>query len=40
MELEHSNIKTNGINLHGVQAGLQSGVPVILLHGFPEFQYC
>jgi len=37
MELEYSNIETNGINLHVVQVGPQSGVPVILLHGFPEF---
>jgi epoxide hydrolase 4 len=39
MELEHSTIKTNGIKLHVVQAGPQSGVPVVLLHGFPEFYY-
>lgn len=39
MELEHSTIETNGIKLHVVQAGPQSGVPVILLHGFPEFWY-
>ncbi|HSG42805.1 MAG TPA: alpha/beta hydrolase [Anaerolineales bacterium] len=39
MELEHSTIETNGINLHIVQAGPQSGVPVMLLHGFPEFWY-
>src|SRR5512134_2857495 len=39
MELEHSTIKTNGIQLHIVQAGPQSGVPVMLLHGFPEFWY-
>ena len=39
MELEHSYIETNGIKLHVVQAGPQSGVPVILLHGFPEFWY-
>jgi len=37
MELEHSYIETNGIKLHVVQAGPQSGVPVMLLHGFPEF---
>ena len=37
MELEHNTIETNGINLHVVQAGPQSGVPVVLLHGFPEF---
>jgi len=39
MELEHSYIETNGIKLHVVQAGPQSGVPVVLLHGFPEFWY-
>lgn len=39
MELEHSTIETNGIRLHVVQAGPQSGVPVVLLHGFPEFWY-
>jgi len=39
MELEHSYIKTNGVQLHIVQAGPQSGVPVLLLHGFPEFWY-
>jgi len=39
MELEHSTIKTNGTRLHVVQAGPQSGIPVILLHGFPEFWY-
>ena len=37
MELEHTYIETNGIKLHVAQAGPQSGVPVILLHGFPEF---
>ncbi len=39
MELEHSYIETNGIHLHVVQAGPKSGIPVILLHGFPEFWY-
>jgi pimeloyl-ACP methyl ester carboxylesterase len=39
MELEHSSIETNGIHLHVVQTGPKSGVPVILLHGFPEFWY-
>jgi len=39
MEFEHSFIDTNGIKLHVVQAGPQSGVPVVLLHGFPEFWY-
>lgn len=40
MDLEHSYIETNGIRLHVVQAGPQSGTPVVLLHGFPEFWYC
>ena len=35
----HATIKTNGINLHVVQAGPQGGPLVILLHGFPEFWY-
>ena len=39
MELEHSTIQTNGIRLHVVQAGPKSGIPVLLLHGFPEFWY-
>ncbi|HMB24045.1 MAG TPA: alpha/beta hydrolase [Anaerolineales bacterium] len=39
MDLEHSTIKTNGIQLHVVQAGPKSGIPVMLLHGFPEFWY-
>ena len=39
MDLDHSYIETNGIRLHVVQAGPQSGTPVVLLHGFPEFWY-
>ena len=39
MELEHSHIRTNGIQLHVVQAGPKSGPPVLLLHGYPEFWY-
>jgi pimeloyl-ACP methyl ester carboxylesterase len=39
MELEYSYVETNGIRLHVVQAGPQSGIPVVLLHGFPEFWY-
>ena len=39
MELEHSFIDTNGVRLHVAQAGPKSGVPVVLLHGFPEFWY-
>ena len=40
MDLEHSIIRTNGIDLHVVQAGPKSGVPVLLLHGFPETWRC
>ncbi len=40
MDLEHSTIKTNGIRLHVVQAGPKSGIPVLLLHGFPEHWRC
>ena len=40
MELEHSYIKTNGIRLHVVQAGPKSGIPILLLHGFPENWRC
>jgi hypothetical protein len=39
LELEHHFIETNGIKLHTVQTGPNSGAPVILLHGFPEFWY-
>ncbi len=36
---DHALIKTNGVNLHVVQAGPEDGQLVILLHGFPEFWY-
>ena len=39
MELEHCYVRTNSIQLHVVQAGPKSGVPVMLLHGFPVFWY-
>jgi pimeloyl-ACP methyl ester carboxylesterase len=39
LELEHTTVKVNGINLHVVQAGPVDGPLVILLHGFPEFWY-
>lgn len=32
-------IRSNGIDLHVVTAGPESGPPVILLHGFPDFWY-
>ena len=37
MNLEHTTLRINGINLHVVMAGRVDGQPVILLHGFPEF---
>jgi epoxide hydrolase 4 len=40
MELEHCYIRTNGVQLHVVQAGPKSGVPILLLHGFPENWRC
>lgn len=36
---DHALIKTNGVNLHVVQAGPKDGELVILLHGFPDFWY-
>ncbi|RMH96309.1 MAG: alpha/beta hydrolase [Calditrichaeota bacterium] len=35
----HRQILTNGLHLHVVLAGPEEGMPVILLHGFPEFWY-
>ncbi|MGM0605820.1 MAG: alpha/beta fold hydrolase [Halobacteriota archaeon] len=32
-------VRTNGIELHTIQAGPEDGPPVVLLHGFPEFWY-
>ena len=32
-------VPANGIRLHVVEAGLPSGPPVVLLHGFPELWY-
>ena len=36
---EERFIKVNGIHLHVIIAGPDSGEPVVLLHGFPEFWY-
>ncbi|MGB7183958.1 MAG: alpha/beta hydrolase [Burkholderiaceae bacterium] len=33
----HSNIKANGIDMHVARAG--NGLPLVLLHGWPEFWY-
>jgi epoxide hydrolase 4 len=40
IKLEETFIKTNGIQLHTMMAGPQSGPPVVLLHGFPENWRC
>jgi epoxide hydrolase 4 len=40
LKLEETFISTNGIRLHTVIAGPQSGPPVLLLHGFPETWRC
>ena len=37
MKLTHEFIQTNGVTLHTVLAGPESGPPAILLHGFPEY---
>ncbi|KAH7517046.1 hypothetical protein FEM48_Zijuj09G0020200 [Ziziphus jujuba var. spinosa] len=36
-KIQHSTIKTNGINMHIATIG--TGPPVLLLHGFPELWY-
>jgi len=40
LKFEEEYLETNGIRLHTVLAGPKSGVPVILLHGFPENWRC
>jgi len=40
IQLEETFINTNGIRLHTVMAGPQSGPPIVLLHGFPENWRC
>ena len=37
--LEFQYIHINGITLHVVLAGPKQGIPLILLHGFPECWY-
>ena len=37
--MESQSIQTNGIKLHVVTAGSDTGQLVILLHGFPEFWF-
>lgn len=38
-DLEHMQLSSNGVQLHVAQAGPPDGLPVVLLHGFPEFWY-
>jgi epoxide hydrolase 4 len=40
IKFEETFIKTNGIQLHTVMAGPESGTPFVLLHGFPETWRC
>ena len=40
IKFEETFVKTNGIQLHTVMAGPQSGPPIVLLHGFPETWRC
>jgi epoxide hydrolase 4 len=39
VDLEDTFFDTNGICLHGIQAGPDDAPLVVLLHGFPEFWY-
>jgi pimeloyl-ACP methyl ester carboxylesterase len=39
MDLRERFIKTNGINLHVMEAGQKDGPAIFFLHGFPEFWY-
>jgi pimeloyl-ACP methyl ester carboxylesterase len=39
MNIEEHYHQVNGITLHTVEAGNREGIPVIFLHGFPEFWY-
>lgn len=36
---EERMIEANGVRLHTILAGPETGEPVVLLHGFPEFWY-
>src|SRR5438128_896194 len=38
-QLTHRSVQINGITLHTVQAGSETGSLIVLLHGFPEFWY-
>ncbi len=38
-DVEHFDVRTNGVRLHVAAAGPEDGPLVVLLHGFPEFWY-
>src|SRR3954468_24608450 len=39
-DLEHLALPADGISLHAARTGPSDGIPVILLHGFPEPWFC
>ncbi len=39
VSVKETFIQTNGVRLHGIQAGPNDGPLVIFLHGYPEFWY-
>src|SRR3954471_4986732 len=39
MNIEEHYHRVNGITLHTVETGNREGIPIIFLHGFPEFWY-
>jgi len=39
LDLNHTEIRANGLRLHAVEAGPADGDLAVLLHGFPEFWY-
>ena len=34
--IEHSEVRVNNVRLHIVASGPRDGIPVFLLHGFPD----
>jgi pimeloyl-ACP methyl ester carboxylesterase len=39
MNIKEHYHEVNGITLHTIEAGNKEGIPIIFLHGFPEFWY-
>jgi epoxide hydrolase 4 len=39
LKITFDYVKTNGVTLHVLKTGLETGPLVVLLHGFPEFWY-